>query len=178
MAKKGPLHTIRAFASQPHGQLWMVGEGPLLPEAKLLAEQLNLGERIRFLGVLSQVDVAALMRQVRVFVQHSLVAADGDSEGNPVAVMEAQLSGLPVVATRHAGIPEVVIDGQSGLLVEEGDVTGMAAAIERLLQDPALCARLGAAGRSQVLKGFTLEKHLADLSHFLIQTHAMAETGA
>ncbi|WP_115118642.1 glycosyltransferase [Synechococcus sp. UW105] len=175
VAKKGPLHTIRAFAAQPHGQLWMVGEGPLLAEAKALAEQLDLGPRIRFLGVHSQADVAVLMRQVRVFVQHSLVAADGDSEGNPVAVMEAQLSGLPVVATRHAGIPEVVIDGKTGVLVEEGDVRGMAAAIERLLQDPTLCAQFGAAGRCHVEQGFTLEQHLEDLSRFLIQTHAKAE---
>ncbi|EAU75517.1 glycosyltransferase [Synechococcus sp. RS9916] len=178
VAKKGPLQTIRAFAAQPQGQLWMVGEGPLLAEAKALAEDLDLGERIRFLGVCSQVEVAALMRQVRVFVQHSLVAADGDSEGNPVAVMEAQLSGLPVVATRHAGIPEVVIDGQTGLLVAEGDVQGMAAAMERLLQDPALCSRFGAAGRCHVEQGFTLDKHLADLSRFLIQTHAQAVKGA
>jgi len=177
VAKKGPLHTIRAFAAQPQGQLWMVGEGPLLKEAKALAEQLCLGERIRFLGVCSQADVAALMRQVRLFVQHSLVAADGDSEGNPVAVMEAQLSGLPVVATRHAGIPEVVLDGQTGLLVDEGDVKGMAAAIQRLLQDPALCAQLGAAGRFHADQGFTLERHLADLSRFLIQTHANAMKG-
>ena len=175
VAKKGPLHTIRAFAAQPQGQLWMVGEGPLLAEAKALAEQLDLGPRIRFLGVHSQADVAVLMRQVRVFVQHSLVAADGDSEGNPVAVMEAQLSGLPVVATRHAGIPEVVIDGKTGVLVEEGDVRGMAAAIERLLQDPTLCAQFGAAGRCHVEQGFTLEQHLEDLSRFLIQTHAKAE---
>ena len=155
----------------------MVVEGPLLAEAKALVEQLDLGERILFLGVRSQVEVAGLMRQARVFVQHSLVAWDGDSEGNPVAVMEAQLSGLPVVATRHAGIPEVVIDGQTGLLVEEGDVKGMAAAIERLLQDPALSAQLGDAGRCHVEEGFTLQKHLADLSRFLIQVHAMAEEG-
>ena len=175
VAKKGPLHTIRAFAAQPHGQLWMVGSGPLLAEAKSLAEQLDLGQRIRFVGVRSQAEVAALMRQVRVFLQHSLVAADGDSEGNPVAVMEAQLSGLPVVATRHAGIPEVVLDGQTGLLVEEGDVMSMAAAIERLLKDPELCAQQGAAGRRHVEQHFTLEHHLADLSRFLIQAHAMAE---
>ena len=94
-----------------------------------------------------------------------------------MAVMEAQLSGLPVVATRHAGIPEVVIHGQTGLLVEEGDVKGMAAAIERLLRDPALCNQLGAAGRRHVEQGFTLEQHLADLSRFLIQTHAQAVKG-
>jgi glycosyltransferase involved in cell wall biosynthesis len=173
VAKKGPLHTIRAFAAQPQGSLWMVGEGPLLAEAKVLAEQLNLGPRIRFLGVRSQAEVAVLMRQARVFVQHSLVAPDGDSEGNPVAVMEAQLSGLPVVATRHGGIPEVVIDGQTGLLLAEGDVIGMALAIERLLNNPALCARLGAAGRRHVEGSFTLEKHLSDLSEFLIRVHAM-----
>jgi len=156
----------------------MVGEGPLLADAKVLVEQLDLGQRIRFLGVRSQVEVAALMRQARVFVQHSLVAPDGDSEGNPVAVMEAQLSGLPVVATRHAGIPEVVIDGETGVLVEEGDVRGMSVAIERLLQDPALCTQLGAAGRCHVEQGYTQEKHLKDLSRFLIQIHAMNDRGA
>ena len=174
VAKKGPLHTIRAFAAQPQGQLWMVGEGPLLVEAKALAEQLDLGERICFLGVRSQADVAALMRQVRLFVQHSLIAADGDSEGNPVAVMEAQLSGLPVVATRHAGIPEVVLDGQTGVLVEEGDESGMAVAIERLLRDPVLCGHLGEAGRIRVASAFTLDHHLQDLSEFLKKTHATA----
>ena len=79
------------------------------------------------------------MRQVRGFVQHSIVAPDGDSEGNPVAVMEAQLSGLPVVATRR-GIPEVVRDGETGLLVSEGDVDGMAVAMRRLVLEPALAA--------------------------------------
>ena len=113
-----------------------------------------------------------------MFVQHSLVAPDGDSEGNPVAVMEAQLSGLPVVATRHAGIPEVVIDGETGVLVDEGDVRGMSVAIERLLQDPALCTQLGAAGRCHVEQGFTLDKHLMELSRFLIQVHAWQCKGA
>jgi glycosyltransferase involved in cell wall biosynthesis len=88
--------------------------------------------------------------------------------------MEAQLSGLPVVATRHAGIPEVVLDGSTGLLVEEGDVAGMAAAIERLLRDPVLCGHLGEAGRNRVAAAFTLDHHLQDLSEFLKKTHATA----
>jgi glycosyltransferase involved in cell wall biosynthesis len=92
--------------------------------------------------------------------------------------MEAQLSGLPVVATRHAGIPEVVLDGQTGVLVAEGDESAMAAAIERLLLDPALCAQFGAAGQCHVQQGFTLKQHLEDLSCFLIQTHAKAERGS
>jgi len=180
VAKKGPLHTIRAFARtcrelgvrEPELALWMVGDGPLLPQARALVVELGLQERVRFLGVRRQAEVAGLMREVRAFVQHSLVAPDGDSEGNPVAVMEAQLSGLPVVATRHAGIPEVVLQGESGLLVEEGDEEGMAAAMARLLLDPALAARLGDCGRLRILGGFTIEHHLEQLSQLVLQVIA------
>ncbi len=171
--KKGPLHTIHAFAQQPLGELWMVGEGPLLRQAKDLVRRLDLSERVHFLGIRSQAEVASLMRQVRLFVQHSLVASDGDSEGNPVAVMEAQLSGLPVVATRHAGIPEVVLNAQTGFLVEEGDVSGMALAIQRLLADPLLSRRLGLAGQQRVAAKFTLEHHLCELTRFLEQIESM-----
>ena len=169
VAKKGPLKTIRAFALQPIGELWMVGDGPLFEDARRLVQDLQLQARVCFLGVKTQPEVADLMRQVRVFVQHSLIAPDGDSEGNPVSVMEAQLSGLPVVATRHAGIPDVVLDGCTGLLVEEGDVQGMAAAMERLMADPGLAARFGSAGRDRVLAGFTLGHHLQALTGFLQQ---------
>jgi glycosyltransferase involved in cell wall biosynthesis len=165
--KKGPLHTIRAFQQQPFGQLWMVGEGPLLQQARALVQDLGLQDRVRFFGALPQEQVADLMRVARVFVQHSMVAADGDSEGNPVSVMEAQLSGLPVVATRHGGIPEVVLDQQTGCLVEEGDVLGMAEAMEGLMADPARAERFGAAGRRRILAGFTLDHHLDDLTRFL-----------
>ena len=174
--KKGPLHTIRAFSQvceglepeQPDLALWMVGEGPLLADARALVRSLGLVARGRFLGVRRQEEVAQLMREVRGFVQHSLVAADGDSEGNPVAVMEAQLSGLPVVATSHAGIPDVVLDGVTGFLVGEGDVQGMAEAMMRLAVDPALAARLGDGGRRRIHEGFTIDHHLHQLSSFLL----------
>ena len=177
VAKKGPLLTIRAFSqmcrslepSQPQPSLWMVGDGPLLMHARSLVQALGLQERVRFFGVCAQGEVADLMRQVRGFVQHSLVAPDGDSEGNPVAVMEAQLSGLPVVATRHAGIPEVVLDGQSGLLVEEGDERAMALAMAQLVRDPDLAARLGDCGRQRVKERFTIEHHLRQVSQLLHQ---------
>ena len=172
--KKGPLQTLRAFHRQPYGSLWMVGDGPLLSEARRLVERLQLQSRVRFFGAMPQEQVAALMRQARVFVQHSIVASDGDSEGNPVSVMEAQLSGLPVVATRHGGIPEVVLDQQTGVLVEEGDVDAMADAMTRLMADPALADRFGAAGRSRVLANFTLNHHLRDVTLFLEQVIAAA----
>lgn len=173
--KKGPLHTIRAFGllqadpatAIPGAELWMVGDGPLLAPARALVEHLALQASVRCVGAREQAEVAALMRQVRAFVQHSLVAADGDSEGSPVAVMEAQLSGLPVVATRHAGIPEVVIDAQSGFLVAEGDERGMAAAMGRLLRDPQLAADLGDCGRRRIEAGFTVDHHLQQLAAFV-----------
>ena len=177
VAKKGPLQTIRAFSqlcrtlepADPEPSLWMVGEGPLLKQARVLVRNLGLQNRVHFLGTCSQEQVADLMRQVRGFVQHSLVAPDGDSEGNPVAVMEAQLSGLPVVATRHAGIPEVVLDGQTGFLVEEGDETAMAQAMAQVVQDPALAARLGDFGRRRVQEHFTIEHHFQQVSQLLHQ---------
>ncbi len=177
VAKKGPLQTIRAFSQlcrtlktgDPQPSLWMVGDGPLLNQARELVLALALQERVRFFGVRSQEQVAELMREVRGFVQHSMVAPDGDSEGNPVAVMEAQLSGLPVVATRHAGIPEVVVDGQSGLLVGEGDESAMAQAMAQLVMDPDLAARLGDFGRRHVQERFTIEHHLQQVSQLLRQ---------
>jgi glycosyltransferase involved in cell wall biosynthesis len=171
--KKGPLYTIRAFA-QLVGQhprtdlaLWMVGEGPLQQQAKALVRELGLESVVRFWGAQPQQKVAELMREARGFVQHSVVAPDGDSEGNPVAVMEAQLSGLPVVATRHAGIPEVVRHGESGWLVAEADVAGMAAALLRLVEDPGLAQRWGQAGRRRIQERFTIDHHLRDVAQFL-----------
>ena len=92
-----------------------------------------------------------------------------------MAVMEAQLSGLPVVATRHAGIPEVVIDGTTGFLVDEGDVQGMADAMAQLVRDPQLAAKLGAAGQERMSAHFTVDHHLAAVSALL---HRVAQQGA
>ena len=172
--KKGPLQTLEAFhrclqqaGSMHAAELWMIGEGPLLPLARRYVDRHGLQQQVRFEGAASQSVVAERMREVRAFVQHSQVAPDGDSEGSPVAVMEAQLSGLPVIATRHAGIPEVVLDGTTGLLVEEGDVEGMADAMARLLRDPGLAQSLGEAGLARVQSQFTVQRHLQDLTALL-----------
>jgi glycosyltransferase involved in cell wall biosynthesis len=175
VAKKGPLQTVRAFGrcceqggtAMKTAELWMVGDGPLLVAAQALVIQLGLQNRVRFLGPKPPVAVAALMRQVRAFVQHSCVAPDGDSEGSPVSVMEAQLSGLPVISTFHAGIPEVVIDQTTGVLVQEGDERAMADFMIELLLDPSRAEALGNAGRKRVLQHFTVDHHLRDVTAFL-----------
>lgn len=174
--KKGPLQTIRSFhrmlgiLPRPLARrctLVMVGEGPLLGKARQLVRDLGLHDAVTLVGPASQERVATLLRSGRAFVQHSVVAPDGDSEGSPVAVMEAQLSGLPVVATRHGGIPEVVEDGVGGFLVGEGDEAEMAAAMARLAEDPALAGRMGAAGRARVAAGFTVGHHWEQVASLL-----------
>ena len=173
VAKKGPLQTLQAFArmrellpreEREAARLVMVGDGPLLEPARERVRQLGLEAVVQLPGLADRTRVVALMRVARAFVQHSCVAPDGDSEGSPVAVMEAQLCGLPVVATHHAGIPEVVQDGVSGLLVAEGDVEGMAQAMARLALDPQLAARQGLAGKQRVAARFTVEHHLRAVS--------------
>jgi glycosyltransferase involved in cell wall biosynthesis len=103
------------------------------------------------------------MRAGRCFVQHSIEAASGDSEGTPVAVLEAGATGLPVVSTRHGGIPEVVIDGRTGLLVDEGDWQGMARAMATLAANPRLAAQLGAEARQHVEEHFSIDRSIARL---------------
>ncbi len=178
VAKKGPLQTIRAFAAMRESlpesvalttKLVMVGDGPLLEQARQLVRELALGSSVSLPGLADRQRVAELLRQARCFVQHSQVAPDGDREGSPVAVMEAQLSGLPVVATRHEGIPEVVEDGVSGFLVDEGDLQGMAAAMARLIAEPDLAARLGEAGQRRAAANFTARHHIEQIAAFLTQ---------
>lgn len=181
VAKKGPLLTLEAFAraarGRPQLELVMVGGGPLLVRARRAASTLGVADRVQFVGVEAPAAIAARMRGCRGFLQHSLTGPDGDQEGSPVSVMEAQLSGLPVVATRHAGIPEVVLHGETGLLVEEGDVEAMAEAIARLADSPDLAARLGAAGHQRCARRFTVEAHLRDLMAFIDQLEGAAADG-
>lgn len=174
--KKAPHLTVRAFRDvasvDPSVRLIMVGDGPLLDPTRRLAQELGLGASVEFLGARDQEEVAALMRKARAFVQHSMTAPDGDSEGTPVSIIEAQMSGLPVISTRHAGIPEVVMHGETGFLVEEGDVQSMGRIMGMLARDPGLAARLGQQARNHALARYTLSRHLERLADIL--THAAA----
>ncbi len=162
--KKAPQLTILAFARvhqrRPDARLRMIGNGPLLDACRDLARGLGLAPAVTFLDSQPHRVIQDEMRSARAFVQHSVVAPSGDAEGTPVAVLEAGASGLPVVATRHAGIPDVVIEGKTGLLVDEHDVAGMADAMIRLTDDASLAAQLGEAGRIQVRTHFSMERSI------------------
>jgi len=162
--KKAPYLTIIAFKKViekfPDAKLVMVGDGDLLKICKVLVLAFNLSNNIEFTGVLNVEEIKALFQKSIAFVQHSVIAENGDSEGTPVAILEAQAAGLPVISTLHAGIPEVVIDGETGLLTNEFDVEGMANNMILMLEEKSLARKFGNAGKKRVKENFTLEKHL------------------
>jgi colanic acid/amylovoran biosynthesis glycosyltransferase len=158
VAKKNPLATLEACARAASAgaaiRVTVIGDGPLLGEMGTMAESMPVPVEIR--GARPHRDVLAAMRTADVFCQHSVVdPATGDEEGLPVAILEAMAHGLPVVSTRHAGIPEAVLDAVNGFLVEEGDVDGMAERLCALAADPALRQQFGAAGRERVRSRFS-----------------------
>lgn len=165
--KKAPELTLLAFLRTreqcPEATLVMIGDGPLLGPCQRMALALGLQDAVEFRGAQTPQVVAATLTSARAFVQHSVTARDGDTEGTPVAILEASSSGLPVVSTRHGGIGDIVADAETGLLVNEGDAEAMAAHMIRLARDPGLAARLGAAGRRRVRERFDIETSIAGL---------------
>jgi glycosyltransferase involved in cell wall biosynthesis len=165
--KKAPHLTILAFAALvrdvPEARLKMVGDGPLVGPCRQLVPDLRIEDKVEFLGVLPHEQLPAMYRESRAFVQHSMEAQTGDTEGLPVAILEAGAAGLPVVATRHAGIPEALIDGETGYLVPEGGLDEMADRLRTLAGDRQLAERLGSAARRRVTANFALDDTLARL---------------
>lgn len=159
--KKAPHLTLlafhQAFQQNPELRLHLIGDGPLSGVCHDLVTSLGLKSSVDLLGARPHSDVIMTMQRARGFIQHSVKAQDGDSEGTPNAVMEASASGLPVVATRHAGINDIIIDQETGFLVDERDIQSMASRILQLANDPALAAKLGRNGREYVCKNFSRE---------------------
>jgi colanic acid/amylovoran biosynthesis glycosyltransferase len=142
----------------------LVGEGE---ERSALADrirELGLQDVVELLGSQPRDRVAELLGQADIVVQSSVVLRSGKTEGIPVALMEALAAERAVVASRLSGIPELVVDGETGLLVEPGNPIGLADAIERLAGDPDLRSRLGRAGRELVLAEFDLRRNTAILA--------------
>ena len=137
-------------------RLEIVGEGPL--RAQLEGAAARLGIDARFRGALPQEEVLELMRRAALFCLPSVVAADGDRDGLPTSVLEAMALGVPVVTTAVNGLAEAVLHERTGLVVPQGDPSALADAIERLLSDPMLAARLAVGGRRRVERHFSLER--------------------
>lgn len=165
--KKAPYYTILAFNKVrekcPGARLTFLGEGTLLESCRNLSQYLNLTESIEFGGRAEHQDVVKAMEKSFCFVQHSIEAENGDSEGAPVAIIEASAASLPVISTKHSGIVDIVTDGQTGLLVSEHAVDEMAKHMITLYQDRTYAQKLGENARDVASRCFTMEKHIGIL---------------
>ncbi len=151
-AVKGLPILIEAFARvkahHPDAHLSIVGDGPERKPAEARVARLGIADAVTFHGYQSSDEVAGLLSRSDVMVLPSF------AEGVPVVLMEAMASGLPVIASRVAGVQELVEDGVSGYAVPPGDLDSLVARLNALLSDPDLCARMGAAGREKVVVEF------------------------
>ena len=170
---KGHEYLVRACAALASGEsdaphldfvCEIVGGGALRPRLQRLANELGVSDRVHFLGPRDQHGVAAAMHEADVLVLPSVVAANGQMEGIPVVLMEAMASGLPVIASALSGIPELVIDQETGLLVPPGDPNAIADALIEVVRDPAAAQRRALAGRELVEREVDLAKNVAKLS--------------
>ncbi len=172
VAKKAPILTLDAFRRAvkecPKLRLDYVGTGELLPAAQQFVRAFNLGDRVTLhRGQPSEV-VQRLMREGSMFLQHSMTDPEtGDEEGLPVAILEAMANSLPVVSTRHAGIPEAVQDESTGYLVDEGDSVAMAERLLILANDADLRRSMGEAGWHRAKEHFSWEKERVELLRIL-----------
>lgn len=145
----------------------VIGDGPLQAELQALVESRGLRDQVEFLGAQPQETVRALLEQAAIFALPSQVAADGGSDGIPVALMEAMASGCTVVSCQTSGIPELISDRENGLLVRERDPAALAGALHRLLADPGLRRRLAFSARQRVELQFDARKEARKL-HLLM----------
>ena len=165
--KKGIEVLLEALARISPELQWrfvQVGNGPLKNRLEHQARALGLSEKITWRGALTQDELLVEYRNADLFALASRVARDGDRDGLPNVLLEAQSQGLPCVATRVSAIPELVRDGQTGLLVEENDPDALARALEALISSPARRRALGAAGQARVVETFGLDANVEPLA--------------
>ena len=169
--KKAPYLTILAFQKvlerHPNLKLKMIGDGELFDVSKNLVKSLGLENDIILLGGLERKEIVKHLEKAFLFVQHSIVAGNGDSEGTPVGVIEAMAAGLPVVSTRHAGIPDVVIENKAGLLVDENNIEEMATYMLKLVENRDLAEIMGQKGKIRIKNYFSLDKHLETINNLI-----------
>jgi colanic acid/amylovoran biosynthesis glycosyltransferase len=162
--KKGHHILMQAFkkikSKFPKATLTIIGGGELEGYLKSLATQLNLGTSFRLLNRVPKVKIPELMGQADLFCAPSLTASNGDVEGIPNTIKEAMATGIPVLATNHAGIPEIITHNQEGILVRENDVNHLAQALEYMLMDRSSWDRFSLSARQKVEQNFDQKRQL------------------
>ena len=165
--KKGIDTLLRAFAriaaKYPHVSLLQVGQGELTRELQQLTKQLGIDQQVHFLGAQPHERVLQIMQQAEIFALPSQTAKTGECEGLPIVILEASACGIPIVATYHSGIPEAVIEGETGFLVAEKDYKSLAEKLDILLSDRALGKKMGEQGRDLINEQFDIRKQTIKL---------------
>ena len=160
--KKGVPDLIRVFKNlrQKYDtiELHIVGDGKKLEECKELVQKYNLEKSVFFYGAVTHDEVKKFMSTADIFVLNSRVGDNGDMEGTPVTLMEAMCSKVPVISTRHAGIPDVIEDGVDGLLVDERDNEGLEDALSTFIENPDMRQTCSENARNTVLQEYTVDR--------------------
>jgi len=171
VAKKAPQNTIMAFSKVlcqfPDVRLEMIGDGELLQQCKDLVKTLGISDKVLFHGSKPADFVKEKLEKALLFLQHSVTAPNGDTEGLGISLLEAMASGAVVVATRHNGFIETVVNGETGFLVLEHDIDAMAQRCIQLLQDDELLVSMRRKARVRVEKKFTVEQQVVLLRRIM-----------
>ncbi len=167
--KKGVAAAVAAFATlaadHPRARMRILGDGPCRPEVEAAIARHGLAARVTIEGYVDYTTHLEALSRAHLFLAPSRTAPDGDTEGGaPVALIEAQASGLPIVSTTHADIPELVQDGVSGLLSPEFDDNALAHNLRALLDAPERWPEMGRRGRARMEREFDIRRQTASLS--------------
>ncbi|MBP1990981.1 glycosyltransferase [Paenibacillus eucommiae] len=165
--KKGFRYLLHAFkkvhAKHPSVRLIIVGDGDERGNLKRRISALKLNKCVRLTGLVAHHQLSGLLNRADIFCLPSVTTNDGNHEGIPNAIKEAMAIGLPIVSTRHGGIPELVTDGQEGLLVPEKNVDMLAKKLKYLIEHPSLWKEMGSKGREKVENQFNSAKQVRSL---------------
>lgn len=166
VGKKGTAVLLDAVARTEEARLVVVGDGPLRASLERRARKCGIESRVRFAGALPPAEVLGWMQRAWLLAAPSITAGDGDAEGLPTVLCEAAAAGLPVVGTRHSGIPEAVSEGETGLLGPEGDVGLLARNLSLLLGSPRMRESMAGAARLRALDRFDLARQTERLEGY------------
>lgn len=170
-AKKAPIMSIKAFEilleKFPKAHFTMIGDGELWEEAKKYVAENGLKKNIAFMGQQAPALILEKLQESDIFIQHSIKTPSGDSEGTPNSILEASACGLPIISTLHAGIPEAVIQGETGILVQENDFQAMGEALISLAQDPSQKLEMGESARKHMLENYEIKTQAEKLKGLL-----------
>ncbi|MFN8287478.1 MAG: glycosyltransferase family 4 protein [Chitinophagales bacterium] len=169
---KNPHLVILAFekilATVPDARLIMAGgQESLLSACVNLTKALRIENTVDFIGIQKPAAIAELMKTSVALIQHSAETIEGEKEGTPVTIIEAMASGLPVIATNHGGINDIILDGENGLLVDEYDINKMAAKMIELATNRDLVSQIGLKASNYAYRHLSMEQYLTSIQQII-----------